>query len=59
MQGIDHRMIFYSAFKHLMGPLLLLLLIFPLESDFLSKIETKTPEYQVKSSVHKNLLKGY
>ena len=59
MQGIDHRMIFYSAFKHLMRPLLLLLLIFPLESDFLNKIKTKAPEYQAKSSVYENFLRGY
>ena len=45
--------------SHLLRPLLLLLLIFPLESDFLSKIETKPFEYQAKSSVHENLLKGY
>ena len=59
MQGIDHRMIFYSAFMHLMRLLLLFLLIFPLESDFSSKIETKPLEYKAKSSVHENLLKGY
>ena len=59
MQGIDHRMIFYSAFVHLMRPLLLLLLIFLLESDFLSKIGTKPPEYQTKSGVSENFLKGY
>ena len=59
MQGIDHRMIFYSAFMHLLRPLLLLSLIFPLESDFLKEIETKPSEYQAKSSVHENLLKGY
>ena len=38
MQGIDHRMIFYSAFMHLLRPLLLLSLIFALESDFLAKL---------------------
>ena len=59
MQGIDHRMIFHSAFMHLLRPLLLLSLIFQLESDFFSKIETKSPEYQAKSNVHENLLKGY
>ena len=59
MQGIDHGMIFYSAFMHLLRPLLILLLIFPLESDFFSKMETKPPEYQAKSSVYENLLKGY
>ena len=59
MQGIDHRMIFYSALKHLMRPLLLLLPIFPLENDFLSKTKTKAPEYQAKSSVYETFLRGY
>ena len=44
---------------HLLKPLLLLLLIFPLESDFLSKIETKLLKYQAKSSVHENFVKEY
>ena len=59
MQGIDHRMLFYSAFVHLMRPLLLLLLIFLLESDFLSKIGKKPLEHQAKSGVSENFLKGY